>query len=805
MVHPSSGYLCLNRRECVLSTIERILPIVALRGTNVLPGMLMHFDVNRKFSIAAVEQAMSGDQLLFVVAQLDETVEKPGLMDLYEMGTIAMVKQMIRMPGGVIRVMVVGVDRGYLASLQDEEAYLSGKIVTIDDVASHELTALECKAMVKNLKEYVKIYATENKNIGEKALQKIYDIENLSKIIDEIAKVLPFSFLQKQKLLNERCLDHRYECLEAMLMEDIELGRVRQDFHDKVKARVDKNQKEYLLREQMKVIREELGEDSASDSEIFYERLDELEASEETKDAIARQIERLRNNAGSSSEAAVLRNYIETLLSLPWEARSEDCNDFSYTESVLENDHYGLEKVKERILESLAVRMLRKKGDSPIICLVGPPGTGKTSIARSIATSLNKKYVRICLGGVRDEAEIRGHRKTYVGAMPGRIAVAMKNAGVKNPLILFDEIDKMSSDYKGDTAAAMLEILDGEQNSKFVDHYVEIPMDLSEVFFVCTANSLSTIPKPLLDRMEVIEVSSYTANEKYQIAKKYLLKKQLEKNGWKNGQIRIDKKAMEEIISKYTREAGVRKLERTIGSICRKALKETLEKARKENSKQSMVEAVADTKLKIGVKDLEHYLGKPKYQKPKQSKKSEIGIVHGLAWTSVGGTMLDVEVNVMPGKGKLELTGKLGEVMKESAKIAISYVRSISGKCKIAKDYFYQHDIHIHFPEGAVPKDGPSAGITMATAILSAVTKRKVRSDIAMTGEISLRGKVLPIGGLKEKLLAAKQAGMKTVCVPEQNLKDVQEISEEITGGLEIVYVNDVEQVFEQAFLRHNV
>lgn len=763
-----------------------------------MPGMLMHFDVSRQFSIAAVEQAMVDDQLLFVVAQTNEEVENPKVDDLHEVGTVSMIKQMIRMPGGVIRVMVVGVDRGSLSQMVREDTYLVGTVVTRDDAS---ISKLQNKAMVENLKDCVKIYVTENKNVGEKAVQRLYQIENLPKMIDEVAKVLPLTFHQKQELLNEWDVFKRYECLSTILEEDIELGRLRQDFQEKVKARVDKNQKEYLLREQMKVIREELGEDPLSDADMYLDQLDELHASEEIKEAIFKQIERFRSNVGSSSEAAVLRNYIETLLSLPWEEKSQDCVDFQQTKKVLEADHYGLDKVKERIMESLAVRLLNEKGDSPIICLVGPPGTGKTSIARSIAEALNKKYVRICLGGVRDEAEIRGHRKTYVGAMPGRIVNAMKNVGVKNPLMLFDEIDKMSSDYKGDTASAMLEILDGEQNSQFVDHYVEIPMDLSEVFFVCTANSVSTIPRPLLDRMEVIEVSSYTENEKYHIAKKYLLKKQLVKNGWKANQISIDKKAMEEIISKYTREAGVRKLERTIGSICRKAAKETLEQARETGVKASPEDIVRDVKLRISSKDLEHYLGKPKYKKEKLAKKAEVGVVHGLAWTSVGGTLLDVEVNVMPGKGKLELTGKLGDVMKESAKIAISYIRSISKKCGLEEDFFYKKDLHIHFPEGATPKDGPSAGITMATAILSAVTERKVRSDVAMTGEISLRGHVLPIGGLKEKLLAANQAGMKLVCVPEKNRKDVEELDPEITQGMEIVYVSEVEEVFEQALV----
>lgn len=783
-----------------MENTKRTMPVVALKKMLVMPGMLMHFDVSRKIGIAAVEQAMMDDQLVFVVAQ-KEDVEKPSIEDLYEVGTVALIKQMIRMPGDVIRVMVIGIDRGHLLKMEQREQHLIGMVETQDEKSLADMSEMEKKAICENLKESVKIYVTENKNVGEKAISRLKEIKNPSKLMDEITKILPLTFEQKQELLSEFDVKKRYLLMDAILLEDIELGRIRQDFQTKVKEHVDKNQREYLLREQMRVIREELGEDSLSDAEEYLLRLEDLNATEETKDAIYKEIERFRSQGSSSSETAVLRNYIETVLSLPWEEKSEDCKDFSRTQRVLEKDHYGLTKVKERILESLAVRLLNEKGDSPIICLVGPPGTGKTSIARSIADALGKKYVRICLGGVRDEAEIRGHRKTYVGAMPGRIATAMKQVGVKNPLMLLDEIDKMSSDFKGDPASAMLEVLDGEQNSKFVDHYVEIPMDLSEVFFVATANSVNTIPRPLLDRMEVIEVSSYTENEKLQIAKKYLLKKQLKKNGWGPKQISIDKKAMELLISGYTKEAGVRKLERTIGSICRKVAKETLEQAKKKGAKGTPKEIIANTKIRVTVSDLEHYLGKQKYRKESVTKKPEVGLVTGLAWTSVGGTTLSVEVNVTPGKGKLQLTGKLGDVMKESAQIALTYVRSIAKECGIEQEYFYKHDFHIHVPEGATPKDGPSAGITMATALLSAVTNRKVRGDVAMTGEISLRGRVLPIGGLKEKLLAANQAQVKVVCVPEQNRKDVEELDEEITKGMEIVFVEHVEQVFETALL----
>ena len=783
-----------------MSKMEKYMPVVALRGIHVMPGMLMHFDVSRKFTVSAVEQAMMGDQLLFVVAQKDEEQDDPDWTDLYDKGTVVMIKQMIRMPKDVVRVMVVGVDRGQLLEAEKKNLYFLGKVCTYDDMDSL-LSGQEKNAMIENLKDNLETYMEEFGNIGEKAFQKIMNINNLSKLIDEIVKVVQLSFYQKQEILGEFDLVKRYELLAGFLLDDIELGHFRQEFQNKVKQRVDKSQKEYMLREQMRVIQKELGEDSASEVDVFRKRLEELEATEDTKTFISKEIDRLKSQAGSGSEAAVLRNYVDTLLSLPWEKKSEDCKDFRKTEKILEAEHYGLEKVKERILESLAVRLLKEKGDSPILCLVGPPGTGKTSIARSIAKSLNKEYVRICLGGVHDEAEIRGHRKTYVGAMPGRIVNAMKQVGVKNPLMLLDEIDKVSSDHRGDTSAALLEVLDGEQNNKFVDHYIEHPMDLSEVFFVCTANSLSNISQPLLDRMEVIEVSSYTEREKYEIAKRYLLKKQLEKNGLEKKQITIDKKAMEEIISGYTREAGVRKLERTIGGICRKAAKEMLEQAREEKREGTPKEQIATDKVRIGLGELEHYLGKRKYQKEQITKKAEVGVVRGLAWTSVGGTTLEIEVNVMPGKGKLIMTGTLGDVMKESAQIALTYVRSISKQYNIPAEYFYENDIHIHVPEGATPKDGPSAGITMATAILSAVTGKKVRCDIAMTGEVTLRGRVFPIGGLKEKILAAKQAKPKIVCVPEKNRKDIEELEEEILSGLEICFVEHVTEVFDKAFV----
>lgn len=785
-----------------MSMVEKTMPIVALRGMLVMPGMLMHFDVSRKATVAAVEQAMMNDQLLFVAAQKEEKIEVPKLSDLYEVGTIAIIKQMIRMPGNTIRVMVLGVDRARLLQFTQEKPYYAGQIVTIDDDTLEDVSATKKKAMISSLHELFEAYAEESHAVGEKSLKKILRIQNVGKLVDEVAKLLPLTLEGKQSVLSEFNVKRRYEMVSSLIMEDLEVIRLRNEIQTRVKSGLDKNQKEYYLREQMKVIRQELGEgDGVDEVEQFTRKLAELEASEEIKSKIKIEIDRYRNIANNSSENTVARGYIETLLAMPWDKRSEDCKDIVRTEKILEEEHYGLEKVKERILESLAVRMLNEKGDSPIICLVGPPGTGKTSIARSIARSLNKEYVRICLGGVRDEAEIRGHRKTYVGAMPGRIAMAMKNVGVKNPLMLLDEIDKVSSDHRGDTSSALLEVLDGEQNNRFVDHYVELPMDLSEVFFVATANSLQTIPKPLLDRMEIIEVSSYTENEKFHIAKKYLLKKQLEKNGLKPRQISIDKKAMEQIIHGYTREAGVRKLERTIGSICRKFAKEALEEARAEGLEGTPNELIAEKKAKISVKDLEHYLGKVKYRSDEVNRKAQVGIVRGLAWTSDGGDTLEIEVNVMPGKGNLTLTGKLGDVMKESARIALTYVRSISEEYKIPEEYFYKHDVHLHVPEGATPKDGPSAGITMATAILSAVTGKKVHADVAMTGEITLRGRVLPIGGLKEKLLAAKKAKAKIAIVPVENRKDVEELEEEITSGLEIVFAEHMKEVIDVAII----
>lgn len=771
-----------------MSEINKKIPVVALRGLTVLPGMMIHFDVNREITVKAVEHAMLGEQVILVVAQRDEEVNYPKKEDLYSVGTIALVKQMIRLPGDILRVMVVGVERGILEDIIKTEPFLEAEVRIIEDHSIDELTELEKTAMIRNLKELVEVYIQEDGKINQKIVKKITDITNLDKVIEEIAVNLPLTFEGKQRILEKMTVAERYECVCILLAEEIELVRIRKEFQVKVKSQVDKNQKEYLLREQMKVIREELGEtDSLSETDEFLEKLEALEASKEVKDKIKVEISRFKSISSNSSESAVARGYIETLLNLPWEKCGQDNNDIRNAQKILDEDHYGLQKVKERILEFLAVRSLTDKGDSPIICLVGPPGTGKTSIARSVARALNKEYVRISLGGVRDEAEIRGHRRTYVGAMPGRLIAGLKNAKVNNPLMLLDEIDKVSSDYKGDTSAALLEVLDSEQNNKFVDHYIEIPVDLSNVLFIATANSVQTIPRPLLDRMELIEVSSYTENEKFHIAKKHLIGKQMKKNGIKPKQLTISNKALEKMINGYTREAGVRTLERTLGSICRKAARELLE----SNAKQ----------VKVTEKNLLKYLGKVKYSVDLANEKDDIGIVRGLAWTSVGGDTLQIEVNVMPGKGIFQLTGQLGDVMKESAQAGISYIRSVSQEFQIPSDFFEKNDIHIHIPEGAVPKDGPSAGITMATAMLSAITKRKVRADVAMTGEITLRGRVLPIGGLKEKILAAKTAKIKTVLVPQQNKKDVEEIEQEILEGIEVQYVENMKEVIKVALI----
>lgn len=770
-------------------TMMMEMPVVALRGMVILPGMIAHFDVSREKSMKAVEACMMDSQKIFLVTQRDVEQEEPSVGDLYKIGIIAEVKQVIKLQNNIVRILVEGKERAELSSFVDTQEYLLAEIIRFDEEVDEGLIEEAKIAMIRSIQETYAKFTTINPKVGKDLLRQVNGASDLEKLMDQIANNLPVYYEEKQKILEAISLTERYEVLMALLLKEIEITAIKSEFQAKVKERVDKNQKEYILREQMKLIREELGEDNTeSDADAFTEAVKKLKAPKEVKDRIQKEIERFKNISSNSSESAVTRGYIETLLELPWNKASRDNRDILNAERILNEDHYGLQKVKERMLEFLAVRNLTSKGESPIICLVGPPGTGKTSIARSVARALDKKYVRICLGGVRDEAEIRGHRKTYVGAMPGRIVNGLKSAGVKNPLMLLDEIDKMSSDYKGDTASALLEVLDSEQNDKFRDHYVEIPIDLSEVLFITTANSVQDIPRPLLDRMELIEVSSYTENEKAHIAKEHLLSKQIARNGLKPEQLSISDHALEKLIRGYTREAGVRNLERKLGEVARKAAREIYGK-----EKQT---------VKINSYNLEKYLGKEKYSYDQRNDSDDIGIVRGLAWTSVGGDTLEIEVNVMPGKGEFQLTGQLGDVMKESAQAGISYIRSVSEDYQIPKEFFQENDIHIHIPEGAVPKDGPSAGITMATAMLSAITKTPVRADIAMTGEITLRGRVLPIGGLKEKILAAKNAGIKTVCVPLKNRKDIEEIPAEIKKGLNIVFVENLRQVLDEAFVK---
>ena len=769
-----------------MSDMIQHLPAIALRGTTILPDMIVHFDVSREKSIKAIEKAMVQDQRVFLITQRDPQTEEPSQEDLYTVGTIGEIKQLVKNRKNMVQVLVEGKQRAELVRFDSEDVYLEAEVALFEE---EEISLDENvkEAMLRGIKELFVRYCNENTKMSKDLAGQILEIEEIEKVIDQIAVNLPMKYEDKQKILEAASLEDRYETLGMILSNEIEIMQIRIDLSNKVKERVDKNQREYILREQMKVIREELGDqDTVSEADRFKEQTDKLKASKEVKEKIYKEIQRFQNAAGVQAEAGVARSYIETLLSLPWDKASRDNKNLKKANKILEEDHYGLEKVKERIMEFLAVRTLTKKGESPILCLAGPPGTGKTSIARSVARALDKEYVRISLGGVRDEAEIRGHRRTYIGAMPGRIANGLIQAGVKNPLVLLDEIDKVSSDYKGDTSSALLEVLDAEQNKKFRDHYVEIPLDLSEVLFIATANDLQTIPRPLLDRMEIIEVSSYTENEKSHIAMEHLIPKQVKKHGLKKEQLCIEEAALHEIITGYTKEAGVRSLERRIGEICRKTARKILEE--KEET------------VTVNKENLENFLGRARYTYQNKNETDEVGIVRGLAWTSVGGDTLQIEVNLMPGKGDFLLTGQLGDVMKESAQTGISYIRSVAEKYHIDADFFKEHDIHIHIPEGAVPKDGPSAGITMATAMLSAITEVPVKADVAMTGEITLRGRVLPIGGLKEKLLAAKSAGIEKVLIPFENQADVEEMEKEITEGLEIVPVKTMEEVLKQAF-----
>lgn len=775
----------------------KTLPVIALRGMTVLPGMLIHFDISREMTLAAVNEAMAGDRYVFVTSQKDADIDKPSYYDLYEVGVIARIKQIVKLQDNLMRIMISSKQRATLLSMPQSSPFLIGDVKPYEpspeELAedSYEMNEAEKEAALRNMKEMFAVYMVENPKAGKSIYDKIQKERDLGTLLDLIGMNLPIPMERRQDLLECFSVPKRFRELSKILANEIEISKIREEYREKVKDTVEKNQKDYFLREQMKVIRDELGDsvDPQEDEDKYYEKLAQLECSEEIYEKIKEEIKRLKSLASSSSEYAVARGYVETLLDLPWDRMSIDNMDLSNAAKVLDEDHYGLEKVKERILEFLAVRSLTGKGESPIICLVGPPGTGKTSIAKSIARALDKEYVRICLGGVRDEAEIRGHRRTYVGAMPGRLIAGLKKAKVKNPLMLLDEIDKVSSDYKGDTSSALLEVLDPEQNRNFADHYVELPVDLSEVLFLCTANSLDTIARPLLDRMEIIELSGYSENEKYHIGKDYLIPKQLERNGLSKGTLSIHAGALRKLITGYTKEAGVRGLERQIGKICRKAAKQIV--------------TGEEEKIKVTTKNLTEYAGREKYDVNLKNEKDEVGIVRGLAWTSVGGDTLEIEVNIMPGEGNLELTGQLGDVMKESAQIALTYVRSLGMRegekdCLASGEFYKEHDIHIHVPEGAVPKDGPSAGVTMVTAIYSAVTGKKVRSDVAMTGEVTLRGRVLPIGGLKEKLLAAKAAKIKTVFVPEKNRPDIEELDTEITEGLELVFVSNVEEIFSQ-------
>ena len=770
-----------------METTEYRIPAVALRGMVVLPEMVTHFDVSRSRSIKAVEQALSQKQNLFVVTQQDPDTDAPEQEDLFTYGTVVEIKQIVKMPHNILRVLVEGMFRARLVELETGE-YLNAQVEESEPEDFGDLPLVGKEAMLRNLKEIFQTYCEGASRNSKELVRQVLDSRTLEDMITQVMVHAPFDWEKQQRLLEAQNLSACYEMLCITLNNEIEIEKFRRGIQEKVKARIDKNQKEYVLREQIKVIREELGETNVEDeADEFMEKLKNLKASDEVKEKLKKEISRFQTMGNQTPESSVLRTYIETMFEVPWEEMSEDSTDLDHAQQVLDRDHYGMEKVKERVLEYLAERAMSGKKDAAILCLVGPPGTGKTSIARSIAKATNKKYIRLSLGGVRDESEIRGHRKTYVGAMPGRIVEALKKVKVRNPLMLLDEIDKTGKDQRGDTASALLEVLDPEQNEHFTDHYLEVALNLSDVLFVATANDLSTIPRPLLDRMEIIEVSSYTENEKYHIANDYLVKKQMEANGLNNTQIHWKEDALRFLITDYTREAGVRNLERRIGQVSRKVTRDIYQKKHR--------------KVTITKKVIKDYLGRPVYEWEKDTLRDHVGIVHGLAWTAVGGVTLKIEVNVMPGKGAIQVTGSLGNVMKESAQAAISYIRSQSRKYKIKQDFFEKHDIHIHIPEGAVPKDGPSAGITMTTAVLSAITGNKVCGNLAMTGEVTIRGDVLMIGGLKEKLLAAKRLGITKVLVPKSNEKDVKEFEEEVVEGLEIVYVKTMTQVIKEAFV----
>lgn len=764
-------------------------PVVALRGMVVMPKMMVHFDVSRPKSIEAVQRGLVTDQKIFVTMQKDDAIENPGFDDLNRIGTICTVKQILRMHDSMIRVLVEGESRAELIMLTSETPCLEGEVEETP-VEETEMEPQRVEAMKRSLRELISRYAKiDQQQFGDQAARQISSLDDLSEMLQQLSCRFPADPQQRQNILNCDSVFTQFVLLMQLMNDEIEIGKLKLLIEEKVRKNVEKNQRDYMLREQIRVIREELGEgDSESELEEYQTKTDRLNADDEVKDALRREIRRLRMMPAGSQEGTVIRNYIETLLAMPWNTVTRDRKDIHRAEKILNEDHYGLDKIKERILEYLAVRNFSGNDSGTILCLVGPPGTGKTSIAQSLARAMKRKFVRVSLGGVRDEAEIRGHRRTYIGAMPGRIAAGMRQAGTSNPLMLLDEIDKMSADYHGDTASAMLEVLDPEQNCHFVDHYIEVPMDLSRVIFIATANDPAGIPRPLYDRMEIIEVSGYTENEKFHIGHDYLLDKQRKKNGLTKRQLRVTDDALRKIIHNYTREAGVRELERKIGEICRKSAKKLLE----DETRRSIV---------VKEETVRDYLGREKVLYDMAAEHDDIGIVRGLAWTSVGGDTLEIEVNVMPGKGQVHLTGQMGDVMKESAETGLSFIRSIADQYDIAPDYFEKHDIHLHIPEGAVPKDGPSAGITMATAMLSAITQIPVRADLAMTGEITLRGRVLPIGGLKEKLLAAKMAGVKTVLVPEKNRPDIEELAAEIRDGLEIRFVSSMTEVIDQAFV----